>query len=275
MIRALYVNLPVSLAVREPGLVDLVAQQGLNAELGLDALALDEVPEAEHTRLAARLKDAGLRAGAHLPFMDLHPGGADALMLAAARERLARGMDRAMQYGADHMVGHAAYNEDQDGYRREAWLETSRATWAGLLAERAGHPPLHLENTYEIDPAPLALLLEGLAEESVTACLDVGHWFSFGGGSFSGARGGRGSLEDWMAVLGPHLGHLHLHDNHGRRDSHLGLGRGEVPFDALFAALGARGLAPTATLEPHTVEDFKASWAFVRAHGRWFGGDAP
>lgn len=266
MIASLYVNLPVTMAVREPGIVDMVASRGMGAELGLDAAALDEVSPRAHAGVARRLREAGVRVAAHLPFMDLRPGAGDPLVLAASRERLDRGLDRAIEYEAEHMVAHVSYHGLMDGFRREDWLETSVHTWEGLLAGRPGHPPLRLENTYEMSPRAQVELLDRLP--GVGACLDLGHWFSF-------ARGReKGNLGDWLKALGPRLAHLHLHDNHGDRDAHLGLGRGAVPFGELFAALGAAGQAPTATLEPHTVEDFDVCAAFMAGHPDWFAPEA-
>lgn len=267
MVSMVFVNLPVVLGVREPEYVELLARNGVGAELGLDAVALDEVTEAEHAALGRRLRDAGVRVGVHLPFLDLRPGGGDPLVLRAARERLAQGMDRAMEYGAEHMVGHAAYHEHMDGFRRKEWLETSVQTWNTLLEARKGRPLLCLENTYETAPEPLAELLGALPKEEAGACLDVGHWFSFGLGAE------RHDVGRWLQVLGPRLAHLHLHDNDGSGDLHLGMGAGRIPFGELFGWLQKRGLSLTATLEPHTVDDFRISARYVRDHADWFGGD--
>ena len=264
MIATVFVNLPVAMAVREPGYVELVARAGVHAELGLGAEALDGVSAAQHAELGRRLRGAGVRCGVHLPFMDLRPGGADPVMREAACGRLARGMDLAMEYGAEHMVGHAAFHDDMDGVRREDWLDASVASWGGLLASREGYPRLCLENTHERSPEPIVALLERLP--GVGACLDVGHWFCFG----RGVR--RADLGRWLDAFAPYLAHLHLHDNDGGGDAHLALGAGDIPLDELFAGLAARSLAPTATLEPHTVEDFRGSARYMREHPEWFGG---
>ena len=58
-------------------------------------------------------------------------------------------------------------------------------------------------------------------------------------------------LKIWLQELGKYLGHLHLHDNHGKTDEHLPVGCGTFPFAELFQTLRAIGAKPTMTLEAH------------------------
>lgn len=44
---------------------------------------------------------------------------------------------------------------------------------------------------------------------------------------------------DFVQKLGKHIGHTHLHDNHGFRDEHLVPGRGTIPWQAMIQALKA------------------------------------
>ncbi len=64
--------------------------------------------------------------------------------------------------------------------------------------------------------------------------------------------------------MAPYLRHMHLHDNDGVADKHLGLGVGSIPWSELFAGLELLDLAPTFTLEPHTKEDLEHSWKFIK-----------
>ena len=56
----------------------------------------------------------------------------------------------------------------------------------------------------------------------------------------------------WLESLENWLGQLHLHDNHGYRDEHLPVGKGDFDFTSLFGALKSRGLKPLITLEPRS-----------------------
>ena len=64
--------------------------------------------------------------------------------------------------------------------------------------------------------------------------------------------------------MSPWLAHLHLHDNNGRRDEHLGIGRGKFDFQGLFKFLTKHDLQPLITLEPHSEDDL---WVSLRALG--------
>ena len=101
---------------------------------------------------------------------------------------------------------------------REQWLAHSLETW-GMVMERADGVPLFLENVFEPTPAQHVQVLRALGGRA-GACLDIGHWHAFA----DGAR--KADLADWLSALGAFPMHLHLHDNDGSADQHLGLGEG-------------------------------------------------
>ncbi len=268
-----YVNLNLRVADRDPSLLDRHLDGRVPPELGLDPVLMDAKTPAWHTDLARRLDAAGLPRTLHLPFFDLQPGSADARIRAASRDRLKAAMDTARIYRPDRLVGHAAYNRFLYIRSFPEWAARAADTWAEVLAAWPEHPPLCLENTFETDPATVsgavAALRDRLSPEAaakVGACLDIGHWYSFAEGKL------RDNLDAWVEALAPYLLHLHLHDNDGSFDQHLGPGQAEIPFDALFARLAARGLRPTATFEPHSQAAFDAALAFVKSNAEYFVG---
>lgn len=261
-----FVNLNLRVAKAHPELFERHLATGLPVEIGLDPLLLDATTADWHRETARRFADAGVAATVHLPFFDLQPGSADARIRAASCDRLRSALDIAALYAPRRMVGHAAYNRFLYIRSFADWAERAADTWATVLAAWPDHAPLCLENTFETDPATLAdavaILRQRMAPQAaarIGACFDVGHWYSFAEGK------ARGNLDAWLDALAPSLLHLHLHDNDGTFDQHLGPGQGEIPFDALLAGLAARNLTPTATFEPHTPEAFEAALAFVRS----------
>ena len=48
--------------------------------------------------------------------------------------------------------------------------------------------------------------------------------------------------------------HLHVHDNDLRRDLHLPLGAGRIPWDEVIPKVRKAGYKGTITLEPHVSE---------------------
>ncbi|EHJ48421.1 Xylose isomerase domain-containing protein TIM barrel [Solidesulfovibrio carbinoliphilus subsp. oakridgensis] len=267
-----YVNLNLRVADRDPALVSRHLDGGVAPELGLDPVLMDAKTPAWHADLARRLDEAGLARTLHLPFFDLQPGSADARIREASRDRLKAAMDTAQAYRPDRLVGHAAYNRFLYIRSFPDWAARAADTWAAVLSVWPGHPPLCLENTFETDPATVSGAVAALRERlpagqaaSVGACLDIGHWYSFAEGK------SRDNLAAWIDALAPFLLHLHLHDNDGSFDQHLGPGQGEIPFEALFALLAARNLHPTVTFEPHSPAAFAAALAFTKRHQDYFG----
>ncbi len=260
-----FVNLPLGYIHRDRSYLELFLAGKLAPELGLDAQVLEEQDDDWHWGVAAELAGGGLSCAMHLPFLDLQPGSLDDLILEATRQRLSRALRVARIYSPVHLVGHAAFNDDIYAELFSSWVSRAAATWRQVLSHWPGHPSLFLENTLETEPGPLADLLAELGGLGAGFCLDVGHWFSFGKGWQ------RRDLAQWLVALRPHLKHLHLHDNDGSADQHLGLGQGSIPWDELFQGLQALGLQPTQTLEPHTREDLEHSLEFLTRHNQGSG----
>jgi sugar phosphate isomerase/epimerase len=259
-----YVNLPLRYIRDDPAYLDYFIERGIPPELGFDAGAMDGLDTAWHRSVIDRLDKAGLPRGVHFPFHEIHPGGRDPIILAATAERLGKAFELAMLYGAGHIVAHAMYHDYLYANEYERWLENSAATWRGLLRDFPGHPPLLLENVFEKEPRPLADLMRALVGLNAGICFDVGHWHFFAGGR------NKQDLSRWIEVLGPWVRRLHLHDNDGSSDQHLGMGAGSIPFADLFSLLGQNGNRPGMTLEPHEEESFLRSERFIREHPRWF-----
>lgn len=269
-VRPFHVSLSLRAVFVDPARLDTFLAQGLHPELGLDPVLMDAADASWHHRVQAILAETGARPALHLPFFDLQPGSADALIRRATKKRLMRAMDVARGYGPSHLVGHVAY--DRILYIRSypEWRERAVETWADVLESWPDHPPLHLENVHETDPATVAgvalALRQRLPERAgrIGICFDVGHWHSFAGGH------ALENIDTWVETLAPVLTHLHLHDNDGTFDQHLAPGTGTIPWTAVFAALSSRGLAPSVTFETHDPSQRQGIAPFMAAHAEAF-----
>lgn len=252
-----FVNLPLRYIEEHPDYLELFLTRGLNPELGFDAQVLEAFTPDRHETTARIFHEAGLTCAVHLPFFDLHPGSLDPLVRRASIDRLLSALDAARIYRPAHFIAHLGYNHLTYANFREQWLENSLNTWSLILEHACA--PLFLENVFEQDPRHQVSVLESLRGKA-RACLDLGHWHCF-------ARGReRGNLQEWLETLDPFLGHLHLHDNDGETDQHLGLGQGSIPWSELFAFLEKRKTPVTVTFEPHTKDDFLATEAYLAGH---------
>ncbi|GAB6037807.1 sugar phosphate isomerase/epimerase [Fundidesulfovibrio butyratiphilus] len=262
-----FVNLTLRHAYRDPAVLTRFLARKVNPELGLDPVLMDAVDMDWHKTMAERLEREGLTCSLHLPFFDLQPGSADSLLLEATRERLRRAMQVAKIYRPRHLVAHARYDHLLYMLTYPLWKERSLETWKRTLDVWPDHPPLYLENTAEPDPATVTELVETLAVDhgmAVGLCLDFGHWYSFAKGKEEN------NLDAWLDAAQSCLSHVHLHDNDGSFDQHLGLGAGTIPWEDVFEGLEKRNLTPTVTFEPHGEEAFVRSMAFVLDRADWF-----
>jgi sugar phosphate isomerase/epimerase len=224
----------------------LIRQYRINPELGLEGDVVYTYRRRDFQAIATFLAQEGLRCTLHAPFNDMLPGAEDKNVLQATREKLLRCFDLIEILQPCSIVCHLGYLEYVHSYNTELWLANSLETWKRLLllAENQ-ETPVMFENTYEADPQIHRMVLENLDSPSARFCLDVGHLLAFA----------RTSWHEWVASLERWLGQLHLHDNHGLRDEHLPVGKGDFDFVGLFSCLKTRKIEPLITLEPRSEND--------------------
>jgi sugar phosphate isomerase/epimerase len=253
IIEKIQVNIPFTMLV-EKQWQDLFFNSGLNPEIGLAAEALDDYSLSDFKEFADQFHHRSRSITIHGPFMDLSPGSPDPKVRELTKYRFKQLINAVSVFKPKTVVCHAGYDHDRYGFCRDQWLEYVTDTWQWLgkeLHERCTR--LMLENVYETNPAELLQVLEPLNPEHIGYCLDMGHLASFG----------KYPIDKWLAVTGKYIGQLHLHDNHGDHDSHLGMGKGGINFDLLFEYIKHMKKKPVVTLEPHEQEDFFASLAFL------------
>ncbi len=226
--------------------LDLFIDNGLQPEIGLEGRCLYDEPLEEFAAIAEILQKNGLGCTLHAPFFDLAPGALDPYILEASREKLRRAFSLVELFKPQSVVCHMSYEQNKQGYKQKEWEQTAGQTWRELSEMAGEHGSiLMLENTYENTPDAHEAILSTLDSPSVRFCLDVGHLMSFA----------KTPWQDWLPRLSPWLGQLHLHDNNGEGDNHLGLGLGAFDFQSLFEFLAENTLRPIITLEPHSEED--------------------
>ncbi|MFH1020366.1 MAG: sugar phosphate isomerase/epimerase family protein [Pseudomonadota bacterium] len=244
-----FINYPFRRLQQE---LDLVLAHRIQPEIGLEGDTLYTATPTEYREVAKALAGAGLGCTLHAPFFDLAPGGLDEKILAASRNKLSKAFDLIEVFRPAAVVCHLNYEANKHGYKEAAWFDASLTTWRALLAQAgARQVVLMLENTYETGPEQHVKMLTALNSPLARFCLDVGHVSAFA----------KNSWQEWLSVLAPWLGQLHLHDNHGDRDAHLAPGKGSFDFPGLFSSLKEQRLQPLVTLEPHTEDDLWESLA--------------
>ena len=84
-----------------------------------------------------------------------------------------------------------------------------------------------LENVFDNDWELLLDVYQRVNQPNFKLCLDIGHAHCY---STVDAR-------KWAENLAPYVSHVHVHDNCGDRDSHIGLGKGNLPWKEVLKLL--------------------------------------
>ncbi len=244
-----FVNAPFLLLKEN---IDEFVDKGIQPEIGLEGDILYRLSRGEFVAVAARLREAGLKCTIHAPFYELSPGAIDPHIRRISREKLRSAFELIEIFQPRSIVCHLGFEANKHGYKEKEWFSYSLETWQQLLKiAQSLKTPLVLENTYETGPKQHKKMLTALDSAYAGFCLDVGHVSAFA----------KGSRQDWLPELTPWLRQLHLHDNHGEIDEHLGIGQGIFDFAGLFAWLKENRLNPLITLEPHSEEGLEVSLA--------------
>lgn len=211
--------------------VQTAREFGLGVELAQFCLAenMDKTPPDVQKSLDAALQMP--RRVLHAPFAELCPAAIDPLVREVAKRRFLQAAALAKRYGAEKMVVHSGFIPLV--YYPEWFAPQSAAFWREFLNDVDGLT-LCVENVMETSPDALRQIAEQVNDPRLRICFDVGHAFCQSG-----------DLAPWLDALAPYISHVHLHNNHGTFDEHLGLPDGTLDMAAVIRQLEA--LAPQAT----------------------------
>lgn len=178
----------------------------------LDIADLPHAYPRDHLRIPAVM---------HAPFNELHPAAIDPEVLAVAYKRYGQAYETARQMGIRKIVVHSGWLPDV--YMKSWHMERAVEFWQTFI-EGKGDIEIVIENVLDDEPRMLAELIRKVNRPNIRACLDIGHAECVG----------EVSLEEWVDVLAPYLGHFHVHENHGADDEHLALGTCGKDLTILF-----------------------------------------
>lgn len=233
----IYCDLP-----RVPAAIPRLADLGLGVEILLESTE-DIWPQIRWENLldlSDALSDAGIEASVHGPFDGLNLGSRDSHIRRYTLEALSASMEFARAVHSPHVVFHTGYLPQYPAKGRERWLDVFSRGLDELL-DRASDLDVRLamENTYETDLELFETIFERFSTPALGMCLDIGHAACFG----------RVHPGAWAQRFADRICHVHISDNDGREDLHLGLGKGNVDFQAALEPLVRMGSSTAITLE--------------------------
>lgn len=221
------------IATFSAGALETIREYQLNIEINHTCISEDLDPD-NRSRLLHEIRADIQASGAqrvilHGPFTEIIPAAIDHKAREFALERLNQSFQVASASGAESMIVHTGYIPFM--YFKEWQAEKSAAFWQKFMEDKPADFRLYIENVLEDEPYMLADMMRQIHDPRIGICLDAGHALAAGHSAVP--------IETWIEVLGPYIGHFHIHNNHGDGDTHSPLGEGILDYHSIFAAASA------------------------------------
>ena len=163
----------------------------------------------------------------HGPFLDLNPVAFDSIVQQATMTRYEQCYQAARRLGAKKIIFHSCFVPSV--YFLEGWAERMAEFLNRFLENKTEEIQILMENVLDPFPEPFAEVARRVTHPAFGICLDVGHAHCYS----------EIPCETWISELEPYIRHLHLHDNCGDKDSHLGLGNGTLQKEKILSLIGS------------------------------------
>lgn len=200
---------------------DIIKKYGVGVELDqfCDPRKIDgELAEEARAEIEELLKTTD-RCVLHAPFSELFPAAIDHKARALAMERMQQASELAIKYGAPKMIVHSGYVPLV--FFKEWHEDRSVEFWEELMAGRSDDLVITVENVMDDEPYMMAKMMERITNPNIRLCFDAGH----------AACVSDVSVLEWLEVLAPYLGHIHIHNNDGTHDWHKSIFDGKIDME--------------------------------------------
>ncbi len=191
----------------------------------------------------------------HGPFTEIHPAAIDYRARQLGMERLNEAYEAAAALGVNRMVVHTGW---LPFIYFKGWQEEKGAEfWQNFMRDKSSDFRIYVENVLEDEPYMMLDMMKQIDNPAIKLCLDIGH--------ANATTPPKLPVEKWIEVLGPHIGHFHLHNNDGTGDSHSAFDRGSMDMAHVLSTIN-EFCAPETTL---TIEarDARACLEWLRSGG--------
>ena len=147
----------------------------------------------------------------------------DPLIVEVVKKRFKESIQAASFDNINRLIFHSSYRpfySIRGSKTEKLYIKTSIEFWQDFESNIPDGMTVFLENVEDDNPEVLAEIISGINSPKICFCFDLAHAHVY-----SSAR-----LYEWVQVLGDKIKHVHLSDNDGSYDSHLPLGKGDVPL---------------------------------------------
>ena len=245
-------SLYISELMPEEELKNLIESHGCGLELITFSISenLDHFPDTlERVReMLKRLGDPPVSV--HGPFLDLNPMTFDSKIRQATMDRFNEAYESACILNAGKIIFHSGMIPAV--YFLEGWAERTADFFSEFMEGKTGIE-VCMENVLDREFQPLEETVRLVGHPDFGLCLDIGHAHCYS----------PHSVLEWACALAPFVRHIHVHDNDGIWDHHLGLGAGTIPLKELFEVLDEKCPDPSLTIECSSTEAAEQSFRFL------------
>ena len=204
------------------------------------------------------LSSYNFRYFVHAPSIDVNLATMNPILRSASKKTILKAVSLAANLGAELFVSHVG-RLSRDYPRKLVGKATNNAINCLKTCSQASDD-LGMIFTIENDYKANDYVLAGYPEQTRLLLENVGCKLTFDIGHANTA----GKIEDFAKLLDRFIVNVHLHDNNGRKDEHLPIGRGDIDFAAVFRKMKDWMARKPLTVECHSFEGLKESVNFMR-----------
>ncbi len=161
----------------------------------------------------------------HGPYLGMDPVSEDVAVSDSTIKCFNEVYNTAHRLNVRHVILHPVFNPLV--FSLQTWIKRSVSFWGTFLEDKSPDVCFHLENVMDSGPEILCALVSEVNRPNLDINLDIGHVHAYA----------KTPLLKWISSLGPKIGYVHLHDNHGQKDEHIGLGQGNLPLKEVCQSL--------------------------------------
>lgn len=152
----------------------------------------------------------------HGTYTDLCFGSRDSLIRKVTKNRFEYSYDMAQRLGCKHVIFHHGYIPGTSNPQN--WIKRSKVFWDDFLKDKDPYTNFYIENQFEHNPHMLLELLSSVDDNRLNICLDIGHAHC----------NSKMAVAEWIKALNKNIKFVHMHNNFGVEDEHLGIGMGSI-----------------------------------------------
>jgi len=192
----------------------------------------------------------------HGPVFSFDPASKDKVIAELSYKRVMTTFEIAELVKPEVIVFHSSYIDIVNRYEKKRFIDDTVKFWKKALMQLPGdNTRVALENIFESDPEMLVEIINEIDSDHFGHCFDIGHFSMFQKNY---------KADKWLKQFGNKLTHIHIHDNFGEEDLHIGAGEGSIDFNPLIEVLKDVDEPWSVTTEGKNFKDNEISAKFIR-----------